>query len=189
MDRDGLINNLFVAMLGERGAYFQLSDTKESDQYRRHQIQIRQRLAEIREPGDVGLILQGEIALLNNEQEIYGNSGYMMGSLDKALNEAHAAQATYAEVLDPARYAVVDRLYQSHKSRSRGLPVDEARQFFKSHCARLINLDKARLDDLEKNVLDERRRNLRVGERAYKELQQKALGLDVEKGKERDRSL
>ena len=58
-----------------------------------------------------------------------------------------------------------------------GLPRDEARQFFKSHRTRLLNLDKGRLDKLDKQIIDARRANMRTAEKSYIALQQAALGI------------
>ena len=71
----------------------------------------------------------------------------------------------------PARYRdTVDRLTQRPRNRRQGLPDDEARQFFRSHCARLRNRDASRLTREEKRTLIERDANMRGAEKAYIQL-------------------
>ena len=78
----------------------------------------------------------------------------------------------------PGRYRnEVDRIFQRPRNRRQGLPDDEARQFFRSHKARLRNRDASRLTREEKRTLIERGTNLRVAEKAYIQLQRVALGL------------
>ena len=62
------------------------------------------------------------------------------------------------------------------------LPLDEAREFFKSHNGRLINLDKGILSDEEKELIDIRRANIRKAGKMYIGLQQQALGIAPPQG-------
>ena len=57
------------------------------------------------------------------------------------------------------------------------LPLDEAREFFKSHNGRLLNLNKSVLSDEEKELIDIRRANIRKADRMYIALQQQTLGI------------
>ena len=78
--------------------------------------------------------------------------------------------------------------HRSRKRRSGGLPLDEAREFFKSHNGRLINLDKGILSDEEKELIDIRRANIRKAGKMYIALQQQALCITPPR-KDRGRSL
>lgn len=56
--------------------------------------------------------------------------------------------------------------------------MDEARQSFRSHSARLGNLDKSRLDDTEKQIIDARRAALSAAESDYIKRQARTLGVE-----------
>jgi hypothetical protein len=81
---------------------------------------------------------------------------------------------------DEARYSLIAQGYSFPKNREKGLPLDEARQAFKSHHARLSNLDKARLPEDEKKIIDARRSNILQAGKLYAERQAKTLGADPE---------
>ena len=63
------------------------------------------------------------------------------------------------------------------QNRQKGLPIDEARQSFRSHYARLANLDKARLDDDEKEIIDARQEMFALAKSLYIAEQEIALGI------------
>jgi hypothetical protein len=139
--------------------------------------------------GDLKTILTAERALLTNELERYGNSVGMKSSLGSALEEIKQAEKMHDIAQNKDRYREVDELYQRPKNRRRGLPYDEARQFFNAHNTRLLNQDRSRLSETEKKTLSARRTNMRIAEKAYIALQQKALGQGVQKDKQRGREI
>ncbi|MDR3323177.1 MAG: hypothetical protein LBS89_03135 [Zoogloeaceae bacterium] len=57
------------------------------------------------------------------------------------------------------------------------MPLDEARQAFKSHYARLSNLDKSRLSDDDKKIIDARKTNIFNAIKLYIQRQAKTLGV------------
>ena len=63
--------------------------------------------------------------------------------------------------------------------RKQGLPLDEARQAFASHRARLGNYVKYRLEETEKQFIRERRKALGTAEKDYIARQAKALGVEL----------
>ena len=63
------------------------------------------------------------------------------------------------------------------KNRQKGLPIDEARQSFRSHYARLANLDKSRLDDDEKEIIDARQEMFALAKSLYIAEQEITLGI------------
>ena len=103
--------------------------------------------------GSAELIVAMEKALVQHDLEYYANSKTMIGSLNTALNEFAMIERQLGKVDDPEKYKATDQSFGLAKNRSKGLPLDEARQAFKSHYARLVNLDKAPLDDLQKSSL------------------------------------
>ena len=76
----------------------------------------------------------------------------------------------------PEKYKAIDRAHSLTKNRNRGLPLDEARQVFRSHRARLGNQAKTRMDDTEKQIIYARRKALGIAEKDYIERQTTALG-------------
>ena len=175
MVKTGSINELKERFIDERAGYDLEEQTPARLSRCQTQSDITNIVREISRSKDVGQILEMERSFILNDLEHYANSAAMRGSLDKALNEVTAAQTTYQKVLDPAQYKEIDQGYQSHKSRTGDLPNDEARQFFKGNNARLLNMDKSRLDPSEKEILDARRDAMRSGEKAYIDLQRQAL--------------
>jgi hypothetical protein len=123
------------------------------------------------------LILATEKALLVTDLTLYANSGAMTTSLKTALKELQAAEKSLPLVQDPVLYKAVDDSHGHPKSRMSGLPKDAVRQFFGSQAARLLNMDKSRLDGEEKAIIEQRKLNMRAADTLYIGLQQKALGV------------
>lgn len=143
--------------------------------------QSRQRLAgligDIGKSGDLDLIIAAERRFLENDLAEYVTSGAMRNSLKTALKELNDAQAIFPLVKNPSVYQAIDKSHAHHKSRIGGLPKDAARQFFNSNAARLLNMDKSRLDKEEKAIVEGRKRNMRTADKLYEALQRQALGL------------
>ena len=138
----------------------------------------RAALLEISREGEIEHILEAEKILLVQEQEHLAGSQAMASSLDNAIKELDAALSTLERVRDPDAYQSVADSFSLDKNRVGGLPRDEARQFFRSHLARLGNLDKGRLSDSERDVLKARMFNIRTAEHQYRKLQEQALGIE-----------
>ena len=134
-------------------------------------------VAEIGKTGDDRRILKTELAILQEERNYLSNSTVQRGSLDTAIEGARITLDLLEQVRSPGSYSIVDKHHRSRKRRSGGLPLDEAREFFKSHNSRLLNLDKAILSDEEKELIDIRRANIRKAGKMYIALQQQALGI------------
>ena len=181
MAKTGLIDKLDQNLYDERTAYALTLLSKEQRELFVVQGELTNTVKEIARSGDVGLILQTERRFIENDLAHYGNSTAMRGSLSEALNQVTAAQTTYSKVHDPVLYKGVDEAHQSNKHRIGTLPRDEVRDFFKRNNARLLNMDKSRLDPSEKEILDARRDAMRSGEKTYIDLQRQALGQEKKK--------
>ena len=131
----------------------------------------------ISESGSAELIVAMEKALVQHDLEYYANSKTMIGSLKTALNEFAMIERQLGKVDDPEKYKATDQSFGLAKNRSKGLPLDEARQAFKSHYARLINLDKAPLDDLQKKLIEARKSGFHRAQQQYIERQARTLGV------------
>ena len=137
--------------------------------------QISNHVAEISKTGDARSILETELAVLQEERHYLSNSKFQEGSLDTAIEGLTVTLDLLEKVRSPESYRIVDEHHVTRKRRSGGLPLDEAREFFKSHNGRLINLDKGILSDEEKELIDIRRANIRKAGRMYIAMQHRAL--------------
>ena len=133
----------------------------------------------ISESGSAELIVAMEKALVQHDLEYYANSKTMIGSLNTALSEFAMIERQLAKVDDPAKYKATDQSFGLAKNRSKGLPLDEARQSFKSHYARLVNLDKAPLDDIDKQIIEVRKSAIHRAQKQYIERQARTLGVEL----------
>jgi len=123
------------------------------------------------------LLVELEKQILQIDLTHHANSTAMKGSLKTAINELDIILRHLKVIENPEAYKAVDEAYRLPKNRQNGLPVDEARQAFKSHFARLVNLDKSRLNDEEKRIIDVRKANINVAKKLYIEKQQQVLGI------------
>ena len=127
--------------------------------------------------GNAERIVALEKTIIKNDLDRYSNSKPMADSLKAALNEFAVIERQLGMV-DKPEYKSVDAAYSLPKNRNKGLPMDEARQSFRSHSARLGNLDKSRLDDTEKQIIDARRAALSAAEQDYIKRQARTLGVE-----------
>lgn len=101
----------------------------------------------------------------------------MTSSLNAALQGLAAIERKHRIVDEPASYRRVNEEFSFPKNRKHGLPLDEARQAFGSHRARLDNLAKSRLEAIEKQIIRARRAALSAAERDYIKRQARTLGV------------
>ncbi len=137
--------------------------------------------------GKAELIVALEKALVKHDLEFYANSPMMTGSLKTALSEFSVIEQKLGIVDDPEKYKQVDEDCSLPKNRSKGLPIDEARQVFRSHFARLGNLDKSPSDDIQKQIIHARRTALGIAEKDYIARQAKTLGVDLAESAKSDK--
>ena len=173
---EGLIKTLWTTMSAEYMAFETKELSPTAQIHKSAQEHNFNAVAAIGRSGDLQTLLTAERALLKS-------------SLGSALEEIKQAEKMHNIAQNKDRYREVDELYQRPKNRRRGLPYDEARQFFNAHNTRLLNQDRSRLSETEKKTLNARRTNMRIAEKAYIALQQKALGQDVQQDKKRGREM
>ena len=178
------LNRLF---LREKGFIDGRDKTAEAMELKQTRQDLAAQISEIGKSGNLELIIAAERRFLENDLAQHVTSGAMKNSLKTALKELDDAQAVIPLAKDPSIYQAIDKSHAHHKSRVGGLPKDAARQFFTSNAARLLNLDKSRLDSEEKAVVEGRKRNMRIAEKVYTTLQQKTLG--VTPARDRDNGL
>ena len=128
--------------------------------------------------GEAEWIIAMERDIVENDLDRYTHADLLMtGSLKAALDEIAAIERQLEFVDDPEKYKAVNKAHSLSKNRNRGLPLDEARQSFRSHRARLGNQAKTRMDDIEKQIIHARRTALGAAERDYIKRQTRTLGV------------
>lgn len=177
MEKTGSIEKFNRLLLVERGAWLDLQQAPAATYLAEARQDVHTHLKEVGQSGDIGLIIATEKALLVTDLTLYANSRAMTSSLKTALTELQAAEKSLPLVHDPVLYRAVDDSHGHPKSRIGDVPKDAVRRFCSSNAARLLNMDKSRLDGEEKAIVEERKRNMRVADKLYAGLQQKALGV------------
>ena len=136
-------------------------------------------IREIVKTSDAPLMIATELAILQNDFDRYANSRAMESSLQSAINEMEVIRRHFAIIHTPA-YAAVNAAFSLPKTGRKRLPLDEARQSFRSHYARLANLATSRLDDAEKEIIDARQEMFGVAQEIYISCQLQVLGITQE---------
>ena len=180
------LNKLFVYLLREGGFSDDRNKTPAARNLREARTDIASYLKTLAERGGLENLLAAEKAILQNDLNRYANSRAMTDSLREGLAGMAAAEKLVSIVDDRAAYGVIDAACNLRRNRIGGVPKDEARQFFKSHAARLLNQDKSRLDPEEKHILDRRKVNMRRADDLYAARQRGTLGLEAVRDGGRD---
>jgi hypothetical protein len=92
--------------------------------------------------------------------------------------ELAAIEKLLAIVNDKTCYRQIDQAHILPQNRENGLPLDKARQAFKSHHARQGNLDKAKLSEDEKKIIAARKSNMLNAGKLYAQRQARTLGTE-----------
>lgn len=177
MEKTGLIETFDGLLLLEEGFMLERGRTVPAVRLQETRAELLGQIKTVGKSGDLDLILSVERTILQNDLERHASSKGMAASLTAALAELAAAETLVAKVRDPAAYRSTDEDHSLPKNRTGGVPRDQARQFFASHAARLLNQDKSRLDPEEKQLIDQRKANIRTAEKIYTALQRQVLGL------------
>ncbi len=189
MVKTGLINKLNAYSLRQKTTQDLSRQTPEEELNKKANIDIYLKIKEIGKDGDIDTILAAELKILENEYALHSNNRVMDGSLEIAIIEAKATVALLPKVKSMESYRSVDESFSLPKNRLNDIPRDEARQFFKSHNARLLNLNKSRLSPEEKKIIDIRRNNIRIAGKIYIAQQKQTLGIAAKTNKKLDNQL
>lgn len=176
MAEDSSKKRLARLLVREEGFMRSLAKSPAGIQLARARSQIRDYVRDAGKAGDLAAILAVERVLLGGDLEKHVNSAAMAASLKTALTELEAAERLVDKVRSPKAYSEIDAAHSLPKNRVGGVPRDEARQFFGSHAARLLNQDKSRLDEDEKKIITQRKVNMQIAEKLYVSMQRRALG-------------
>jgi hypothetical protein len=174
---------LMQTLAREAGWIEALSKTVASEQLREERTNLLKHVLTIGKSGNLELIVATEKTFIEGDlehyvdSEHYANSAGRLSSLNAAMAELNATEKLLEIVDNKQEYSRVDAAYSLSKNRESGLPLDEARQAFKSHYARLNNLDKSRLSVDEKALVDARKSNIYTAGKLYAKRQAKTLGV------------
>ena len=148
------------------------------------------RVKETTASGNVEAIIKMERDFLEHDLNHYAKAHdkEMIGSLKAGLEGITAIEQQLEIVDDPEKYKAIDRAHTMRRNRKQGLPVDGARQAFKSHRAFLTNYLKAGLEETRKQVIQARIKALSVVEKDYIARQAKTLGVELP-GRKRGRGM
>jgi hypothetical protein len=172
------IEQLKRFLFTEEAAKYQLNNSKEARNLRAVQKNLLTQIQDAGKSGDVAFIVETEKTVLQGDLDRYANSSGMASSLKTALSEFAVIEQHLAIVDDKNQYRLIDKGHSLPRNREKGLPLDEARQAFKSHYARLSNLDKSRLSDDDKKVIDARKTNIFNAINLYIQRQARTLGIE-----------
>jgi hypothetical protein len=174
------LSQLVNTLAREAGWSQALFSTAAAKKLKKERDDLLEQVRMIGKNSDLALMVATEKAIVNSDLEHYANSKGMVSSLNAAITELTGIERLLAIVDDEQEYRRVDQAHSFPKNREKGLPLDEARQAFKSHYARLNNLDRARLSDDEKAIIDARKSNLFQAGKLYAERQARTLGVAIE---------
>ncbi|MDR1922306.1 MAG: hypothetical protein LBS31_11280 [Candidatus Adiutrix sp.] len=159
------------------------TQTPESPQYKNQEKSARPRhtlifLRRVAQTRDIHVLLDVERLALEHTLKYDTNSPEEKQSVTVALDQLDTCRKCFDSLMNnPAGYREnVDPTYSS-KAREAGLPLDAAKEFFKSHATRLTNNLVSKASHVEKLLLRQRKENVAVMRECYAELQQKALGI------------
>jgi hypothetical protein len=172
-----------VQLLGnEAGWIKEHAKTQTARRLNKTHDDLLNQIRKIGKSADLSLMVAAEKTVVQNDLSHHANSKSksMVSSLKAALSELDATQKLLAIVDDKRKYAPVNESYSLSRNREKGLPLDEARQAFKSHYARLNNMDKSCLSDDEKKNIDARKTNMFNAGKLYAQRQAKTLDVAPE---------
>ncbi len=109
---------------------------------------------------DIGSMLEDERLLLTHSLQFDANSSEEKNSLKSAIAQLDESRRCFdALTNNPASYKDNEATYPSKKKEA-GLPLDAAREFFKSHSTRLSNILSGKSSHYEKVLVRQRKDNL-----------------------------
>ncbi len=150
-----------------------------SDVQKAHDTGVAETLAylqEVAQERNFVKLLSNERLMLMHTLKFDANSPEEVKSLEAAVVQLDESINCFnAMSEDPAAYKKMEATYSSKKKEA-GLPLDAARDFFRSHATRLTNSLAAKGSHSDKQIIRQRKENLKVIQECYIELQQKTLG-------------
>jgi len=159
-----------------------LKETKAARQLSAGRKKLLKHLRTLRQSDDLALIIATEKKIIQGDLSRYANSAAMVSSLKTALEGMEIIEHHLTLVSDKNKYRIIDQAHRMARNRKAGLPFDEARQALAGHHARLMNMDKSRLDEDDKQVLETRKSVIAHAQECYARRQSETLGIDPAQG-------
>ena len=175
---EGLLGRLKEALAAERTAW---PYGDEGGDFVAHRAAQREALEVLREVGrqdDIAMIIESEIAWLNNGLEHHAPSRTQTTFLESALEDLRIVREHWTTVMDPERYAHLDSVFQLKESRLGAVPNDQIRQALRHHLLNLTDFSIGCGEPQLSALCDQRRNNVDRAERLYTDLQHAALGVE-----------
>jgi hypothetical protein len=127
---------------------------------------------------DVGSMLEDERLILTRSLKFDASSQEEKNSLKAAIEQLDESRGCFESLTaDPEAYKKNEKTFPSKKKEA-GLPLDAARDFFKSRATRLTNILTGKSSHYEKVLVRQRKDNLNIIKDCHAELQRKALGIE-----------
>ncbi len=183
MERTGLLAKLAIHLNAVWDSKTNLRKLEKAQQT------LLETLKEIRLAQDIALILQAEKAVLYNEIQFYAHDTADVKTYQKALTGLAEAQQSYRTLSTEPEFYVkcTHETIGKHKRSLNTIPESDLfLDFHKSHQRLLTSwMSGGQLTSIQKRFYLSRKENLKLAFSLYKELQQKALGVEEGKGMER----
>ncbi len=140
------------------------------------QKQILKVILAIGKTRDINLILQAEKIINNFHLHYYSNSKPMESSLNETINNLMATEKLVGYLqTNPGKYCIIAEGFTQSKNVSAGLPLDEARQYFRAQKTRFINMSKVDSNIEKKEIIDARKININIACDVYSNMQKLTL--------------
>jgi len=176
------LDKLEQLLIAEESFVEALKKTTEASELSTGRKELLNHLRALVKSNDLSLIIATEKAIIRGDLSRYANSAAMVTSLKAALEGMEIIEHHLALVSDKDKYRIIDQAHRMARNRRAGLPFDEARQALAGHHARLMNMDKSRLDEDDKEVIEARKAVIAHAQECYARRQSAILGIDPTQG-------
>jgi len=166
----------------EESSVEELRNTRASRQLSAGRKDLLTHLRKLAKSDDLALIIAAEKKIIQGDLSRYTNSTAMRSSLKAALEGMEIIEHHLDLISDKEKYTIIDQAHRMTRNRKAGLPFDEARQALAGHHARLMNMDKSRLDEDDKEVIEMRKAVIAHAQECYARRQSATLGIDPAQG-------
>jgi hypothetical protein len=127
---------------------------------------------------NIASMLNDERLMLTHSLNFDANSPEEKNSLQAAIDQLDESRRSFAALTTAQEaYKKMADTYSSKKKEA-GLPLDAARDFFKSHSTRLSNILSGKTSHFEKILVRQRKDNLQAMRVGYIEIQLETLGIE-----------
>jgi len=162
----------------EESSLEELKKTRAARQLSAGRKDLLTHLRKLAKSDDLALIIAAEKKIIQGDLSRYANSAAMVSSLKAAMEGMDIIEHHITLASNKTQYTLIDQTHRMAKNRKAGLPFDEARQALAGHHARLMNLDKSRLDEDDKEIIEMRKAVMAHAQECYARRQAATLGIE-----------